>query len=587
MKNISKIKYRKYRAFRSLVAVVFVLGFLLPTALLLFPRDGVLPFCHHLYVNGRILTLNPQNDVSDAMLVSCGRVEWIGSEQGARQERRWYTRTIDLAGRTIIPGFVDAHSHFPLPGLADVAVDLNQPPMGATDSLARLYQQLREQTKLTDEGEWIFGFNYDNTAFTGGQHPDRKSLDAIAPLHPVFVRHSSGHMGVANSLGLELLGIRQDQTSAENPYIGKYYGSMELNGLLQESAAPSLGMFVRALSWRQRWHLYRSAVSEYLAFGYTTVQAGGVTASNARLLGWLSRLQQLPLRLVYWVNHDSKGYTLSDTALISNGMPLLDDEYFYQSAVKVYADGSPQGFTAYLSEPYHTVLSGEDSDIAYRGYPGYPVEKWPELIRHYWLRKMPLAIHTNGDAAIEAVLNAIERVLQDDPPLKSFPITLVHAQTLRRDQASRAARLGVEASFFIGHTFYWGDWHRSRSLGLARAENISPLQWAESAGLSYSLHSDAPVTSPSAIDMLWFATSRETRSGHVLGAHQQVSRLTALRALTIEAARQAGLDKHRGSLEVGKVADFVVLSDDPLGIGDIRDLQVMETFVGGRCVYRR
>ncbi len=554
-----------------------------------------MPFCHNLYINGRIHTLNADNDINDAMLVSCGRIEWTGRQRDSEQFRRWYTRVVDLDGRTVVPGFVDAHSHFPLPGLSKVAVDLNPPFVGSTDSLPGLYQRLEQQTKLNKAGQWVFGFNYDNTVFKDGKHPDRKSLDAVSTEHPIFVRHNSGHMGVANSAGLAALGIDENATTVSNPYIGKYEGTDELNGLLQEDAAPSLVRFIRALSWPQRWRFYRSAVNQYSASGFTTVQAGGVTPTNARRLAWLSRLRILPLRLVYWINHDSSGYTLSDHETSTGAFAFGDSlpthgSYVHPAAVKLFADGSPQGFTAYLSQPYHTLAPGRadsEGSALYRGYPTYPAEQWAEFIEHYWRRQLPLAIHTNGDAAIADVLNGIVEVRQERPALAAQPVTLIHAQTMRRDQAELAAELGVGVSFFISHTFYWGDWHQLRSLGPERALNISPLQWAESAGLRYSLHSDAPVTPSSALNLLWSATSRQTSSGHVLGAHQRVSRLSALRALTIEAAKQAGLDQHRGSLEVGKAADFVVLSDDPFTVDDVRTLQVLETVVGGRRVYAR
>lgn len=561
---------------------------LLPVAYFLIPRDGILPFCHRLYINGRIHTLNPQSDITAAMLVSCGRIEWTGSQHDALKKRRWYTRLIDLKGRNVVPGFIDAHSHFPLPGLSQVAANLNPPPVGSTGSLSRLYQTMREHAASIDEGEWVFGFNYDNTVFAGGRHPDRRFLDAVSSVHPIYVRHNSGHMGVANSLGLERLGIKEELSSPENRYIGKYPGSTRLNGLLQESAAPSLSTFINALDFRQQWRFYRAAIKLYSASGYTTVQAGGVTSSNARLLGWLSRLLRQPLRLAYWINHDSEGFTLSDDSVLQHDELLLSPGYFHLAAVKVYADGSPQGFTAYLSRPYYSSAPGietEEGARPYRGYPQYQPEQWGQIIAHYWLRQMPLAIHTNGDAAIDDVLDGVMQVMRERPTLNAYPVTLVHAQTLRQDQAERAAALGVEASFFIGHTYYWGEWHWQKSLGRERAENVSPLAWAESAGLRYSLHSDAPVTPPSAIDMLWSATTRETSGGRILGAHQRISRMSALKALTTEAARQAGVEQHRGTLEIGKDADFVVLSDDPLQIDNLRDLHVLETIVGGRRIY--
>jgi predicted amidohydrolase YtcJ len=161
---------------------------------------------------------------------------------------------------------------------------------------------------------------------------------------------------------------------------------------------------------------------------------------------------------------------------------------------------------------------------------------------------------------------------------------MIHAQTIREDQIMRAAHLGVEASFFVGHTFYWGDWHLERTLGPQRGQNISPLAWADLYGLGWTLHTDAPVTPVSVIDTLRYATHRVTRAGVRIGAHQQVSIGRALRAVTVDAARQWNLSD-RGSLVVGKRADFVVLSSNPLTADDLQGLRVIKTVVDGRLVY--
>ena len=217
---------------------------------------------------------------------------------------------------------------------------------------------------------------------------------------------------------------------------------------------------------------------------------------------------------------------------------------------------------------------------------------WQELLLSYLSKGWSIAIHTNGDAAIDDVLAAIEALSQTDASQwlvrtasEQPAITLVHAQVMRRDQVKLASELGVSSSFFVGHTYYWGDWHYVRALGPERAKNISPLAWADQNGLRYTLHSDAPVTAPSALQLIWSATERETTSGRVLGVDQRVSRQRAIQALTLDAAWQAGLQTSRGSLAVGKLADFIVLNDDPYTIDDVRDIEVLSTVVGGKAVF--
>jgi len=163
---------------------------------------------------------------------------------------------------------------------------------------------------------------------------------------------------------------------------------------------------------------------------------------------------------------------------------------------------------------------------------------------------------------------------------------LVHAQVLRDDQISQLGAIGLTPSFFTAHTFYWGDWHR-QTLGEVRASRLSPAASAERAGLRFTLHADTPVTPINPFMLVWAATERKTRSDFLLGPEQRINRLAALRAVTIDAAWQAFRDEDIGSLEAGKLADFVVLSDDPLLVEDVREVQVDETWIGGQRYYSR
>jgi len=191
-----------------------------------------------------------------------------------------------------------------------------------------------------------------------------------------------------------------------------------------------------------------------------------------------------------------------------------------------------------------------------------------------------LAIHGNGDAAIQQIIEGL-RFAQREYPREDARHIVVHAQTIRKTQLLALAELNITASFFPTHTHYWGDWYRQRALGEPRASNISPLASADEAGVRYSIHTDSPVTPIDSIHLLYTATERVTSSGFLLGAEQRISRLRALRAMTIDAAWQNHLDADRGSLEPGKLADFVVLSDDPLKVNEIRRIQVRQVWIGG------
>jgi len=185
-------------------------------------------------------------------------------------------------------------------------------------------------------------------------------------------------------------------------------------------------------------------------------------------------------------------------------------------------------------------------------------------------------------------LNAISRAQKIHGKGDHRPV-MIHAQTVRQEQIERMAELGVIPSFFSSHTFFWGDWHRDSVLGLERASHISPLSWAHKAGVKYTIHNDTPVVPPDILPLVWSSVNRLTRTGSVLGQEHRVPVMDALKAVTINAAYQYFEEHTKGSIEAGKLADFVILSNnplmvDPLAIGDI---EVLETIKEGVTVYRR
>jgi hypothetical protein len=251
--------------------------------------------------------------------------------------------------------------------------------------------------------------------------------------------------------------------------------------------------------------------------------------------------------------------------------------------VKIIADGSIQGYTGYLSEPYH-VPPGDDP--AYRGYPRVPREELFERVDRYHAAGLQLAIHGNGDASIEDILDAIEAA-QSRTPRDDTRHIVVHAQMTRPDQLDRMRSLGVVPSFFSLHTFYWGDRHRSVFMGPERAARMSPAASARERGVPFTIHCDAPVVPMEPLRLVWAAVNRETRSGYVVGPGERISVMEALRAVTSTAAWQHFEEADKGSIEPGKLADFVVLSGSPLAQPEtIDELRVLETWLGGERVYR-
>ena len=579
---------------------------------------------HRIYFGGTVLTMDPTVPVAQAVVTTGNKIVYVGDEAGALMQRRWYSTLIDLNGRTLMPGFIDAHSHFLASGLSSVLVDLNASPTGSVDTPEALYKKIAEASASADAGEWIVGFNYDNTRFPTASHPDRLSLDKVSANNPVYVRHHSGHMGVANSQALlrllkfnspvggdKLVGDKKagDEGAGDSALslqrldsdvysdsqlasLGVYQDSDLLNGLLQEKMAPPLSRFLSELSLREYWRVFQNARDTYLRFGYTTVQEGSAGAQESRVLSWLSKLGILPMRVNVWLSADKLLARKSDTRVTP-----VRQRFFQSDTIKIIADGSPQGATAYLSKPY---FNNTDS----RGISLHSQDELAELIGHYLRAGFRVAVHANGDASIEDVINAVETLHRTNESLDSTStrtdrsiegqsieghepqLILVHAQTIRIDQLTRLRELGITASFFSSHSWHWGDWHREQTLGEQRASRISPTGSAVRLQLDFTIHSDAPVTSPDPWHLLWVTTQRLTRSGLLLGADERIGTNDALQAMTINAAIQAGLQSRLGSISQGKLADMIIVNDNPLQVGDVRLVQVEETIVNGVSVYQ-
>jgi predicted amidohydrolase YtcJ len=536
---------------------------------------------HQLFINGSVLTMDVDNRVVEALATRGDRIEAVGSTEEIMALAGEGTEVIDLRGRALLPGFIDAHGHFPGSGLKVVAADLNSPPIGTLTSMDEVLVAMAQQAEKTPAGQWVSGFGYDDTLLEEQRHPTRAELDAVSSEHPVVAMHISGHMVVANSLALAEVGIVADTPDPEGGVIGRLPGSREPNGLLEETARLGIMIKMQDMSLMDTYRLIKSAATEYSALGVTTAQSGGVSKELATGLSLFSKLGVIPQRLVLFPFETEFG----DSLLNGDYDPFdYSGERVVMGAIKLVADGSIQGFTGNLSQPYYTPYHG---DADYRGYASIPREKLFTQVAALHKAGYQIAIHGNGDQAIEDILDAFEAAQQDNPVADPRMI-LVHAQMAREDQVARMKALGVTPSFFSAHTWYWGDRHRDIFMGPERAAVMSPAKWAQDYGLRFSSHLDTPVTPMLPLQAVWSQVFRTTFGGDVLGPQQRIGVMDALRAVTIDAAWQVFQEDSRGSLEVGKYADLVVLSGNPLEEPlTLRELVVEQTFIGGATVYRR
>jgi predicted amidohydrolase YtcJ len=536
------------------------------------------PPARTVYLGGPILTVDAADRVVEALGIEGERIAAVGTRAEVLGWAGGRARVVDLAGHAVVPGFVDAHGHFPGSGLTAVYADLSPPPVGDVASLDAVVARLRARAAETPPGEWVVGWSYDDTLLAERRHPTRADLDRASTEHPIVAWHISGHLCALNSAALARLGL---DAATPDPPGGRIRrdASGAPDGVLEETALERVRGALPQPTLREAWAIFREGTRRTLAAGVTTAQDGYAEASHLAPLLWLSRLGLLPLRVVVWPREE-----VADRILAGElAFDPPDPDRVRRGAVKLLADGSIQGYTAYLTQPYF-VPPGDDP--GYRGWPRIPREELFAQIERFHRAGWQIAVHGNGDAAIDDILDAFEAA-QRAWPRDDARHVLVHAQTARDDQLDRMKRLGVVPSFFVLHTYYWGDRHRDVFLGPERAARISPLRSAEERGLRFTLHADTPVVPLEPLRIVWAAVNRRTTSGAVLGPEQRIGVARALRAVTADAAWQHFEEASKGSLEPGKLADLAILSRSPLeDPAHVDRIEVLETIVGGESVWR-
>jgi predicted amidohydrolase YtcJ len=529
------------------------------------------------YLNATVVTLDDQRRVVEALAVKGDRLVALGASADLRKLASDKTVVHDLAGKVIVPGLYAAHDHFPGSGRVGLfTVDLNSPPIGRITTIPQLIAALTQKAEQTPKGEWVSGRGYDDTLLEERRHPTREDLDQASTDHPIWITHISGHLGVANSRALVLARITRDtpQPAAGRIRFGGRTG--EPTGVLEES----LGIVTRlipALSQEDQLRATRAAVEQYVRQGVTTAVIAGGSARSIEHLRVAIELGMVKFRIVAMT---SGGPELQARKSIEEfASPLLK-----AGAIKLLQDGSIQGYTGYLSSPYFIAGS---HDPSHRGYALRSRQALMERVLELHRGGYQIAIHGNGDEAIDDILHAFGEAQRVMPRIDARH-RIEHCQTVRDDQLERMKELGVTPSYFVGHVYYWGDRHRDIFLGPERAARISPLASASGRGIRFTLHDDTPVTPVNPLQLVWAGVNRLTTGGRVLGPDQRISAEQALRAVTVDAAWQNFEEGIKGTLEPGKLADFCVLSGNPLAVepSTIRDLRVVETVVGGQTVYR-
>ena len=531
------------------------------------------------YYNGNIITMEGNTEetlYAKALEVSNGVITKVAYTDEEANNLIKNKSLVDLKGKTLMPAFIDPHSHIISFAQALTTVDLS-----GTTNIAEIDSRLEDYIKNNNltNGAWVIGFGYDNNLLPGKKNPTRDDLDKVSTNLAIFITHASGHVGSMNSKALEYFGVDENTPDIEGGVIERYPNSRKPTGYMEEAAFMK---YAREVDFKvtdeDMMNFVNQAEDVYLSYGITTAQNSLIVNGDLPLIENMITNNRFKIDIIGFID-------LKNAPNIFDEHKDLIGKYsnrFKISGYKIFLDGSPQAKTAWLKEPY---ITGEKG---YRGYPIHDYNTVKEYVRKSFDDKMQLQAHCNGDAAAEQYVDAISEVMTERNTTNNYRAVLVHSQIVKENEYKRMSEFNIIPSLFVAHIYYWGDTHIV-NLGMERASQISASKTALDNNLPFTYHQDTPVIKPNMIETISCALNRTTKDGVLLGENQKIDALNAFKAITINAAYQNGEEDIKGSLKEGKLADLVILSDDPLKIDakDMNSIEVLETIKEGKTLYKK
>ncbi|WP_051329312.1 amidohydrolase [Geminicoccus roseus] len=532
------------------------------------------------FTNGSVLTVDADFFEGEAMAVRGNRILAVGTDGEVRAAAGDGAAIVDLDGKTVLPGFIDPHTHVISGSVVDSIMDYVGMARFATAS--EVLDHIAMRAAQTPAGEWLVFRNFDPAVQEGPDALTFTELDPISTEHPIFVLNASGHLAYANSKAFEVSGITGD---VEDPPGGEFVRDAEgnLTGFMKNNVAfLQVASNYPAMTEADPVGGLIALLDKWCAVGLTTVSELSLGAlaqspADAQVMAAAAQSGRLKARIRAY-----PFYTLGTKAWADAGIRQGDGDAMARIAgFKLVADGSNQGFTGLQREPY---LNREDRGLAYME-PGELTAMALDRAEKGW----HLAIHGNGDSAIDNILDTCQALADAGVDMSKVRPRIEHCSILHDEQIERMRQLGVSASFLIGHVHYWGIAMRDEVFGEEKAQLLDRCRSVEQAGVGFTLHSDFLVTDPDPLHMIEMAVTRRTwkEPDFVLAPHERISVESAIRAVTSEAAWQLFSEHEVGSLEPGKLADFVILARDPRRVDPdtIKDIGVIETWMDGKQVY--
>jgi predicted amidohydrolase YtcJ len=544
------------------------------------------PTAETIWTGGPILTMNDKAMRAEAVAVADGKILAVGKRSDVMKWMGPGTQLVDLKGQTLVPGFVDAHGHVVIGGLQAISANVLAPPDGKVTDIASLQQTLRDWAQknaaIVEKTRIIIAFGYDNSQLKELRHPTKEELDAVSKDVPVLIIHQSSHLATVNSVMLKEMGYDSSSKDPAGGVIQRKPGTTEPNGTLEETAFFAAAPVVMGRVGPEGLKVFaREGAKLWASFGYTTAQEGRSSPQVADVM------KQVAAEGGFAIDVTTYPDVLIDRAYIKTNQSPSYVNRFRVAGAKLTIDGSPQGFTAWRDQPYYKPVGNYPA--GYSGYAAASAEQVMDAVQWASENGIQVITHSNGERASDLLIAAHRAAQARVPKAKDLRPVLIHGQFLREDQLDSFKALGVIPSLFPMHTFYWGDWHLDHTVGPQAGMNISPTGWAMKRGMIFSSHHDAPVAFPDSMRVLDATVTRRARgSGRIVGPEHRVDVITALKAMTIWPAYHHFEEETKGSLEVGKLADFAILSKDPTAVEPttIADIRVTQTVKEGKTIFR-
>lgn len=533
-------------------------------------------------INGKVVTVDKTNTTAEAIAVKNGRILQVGTKKQILRLAGEKTETIDLEGMSIYPGFIDTHEHCIRRGLQLDWVNCGTPP---NMSLQDVLNEVKKKAATKPEGEWVIGSWFDESQWEDKRFPNRYDLDKASKVNPIYLGRAGGHNAVVNSLALKLAGISKDTPQPQGGNIERDE-SGEPTGRLDEIAAMDLVRDkIPSVSEEEEVKIlvanWPTLEQEYLSWGLTTIHEAHIKAPQALAYQTLNKEGKLKIRVGLMLDGMTpyKGYATSDLSRQGITTPFNWSDKLYVISVKVGVDGAMGSLTAALYEDYA-------NDPGNKGIVRCTQEELTDEIMRCHNAGIRTCTHAIGDRAIDMALRAIETAI-NSKPWPDHRHRIEHAGYVLPRQLEKIKELGVNVSASIGFCYPIGDSHIA-ALGENRLKGYYPMKSFRNHGIVAAGNSDGFGTSW-ALTGIYGCVARKSRSGRTLAIEESLPVIDALKAYTWNAAYLEGNEETKGSIEKGKLADFVVLDRDITTVdpAEILEANVLITIIGGEVVYKR